>query len=460
MGVGVGERLVREGLVTEEQLASALRMQAVYGGRIGNILVELGIVPADAMVQALGRELGVPFLLDRHLAAADPALSKLVPMKIAQRARAVPIAWSSSRARTAIVAFADPANLAAVDEVAAVAGVRIEPALAIEARLAATFARVYGAPLDPVPSVGAAQRFVDVDRGGIELELDDLGGAPLDLADDAPRSSHRSFGRPSSAAAMPRVSTTMPQVSKSTAAMPRVSPSTANFPAVAPSTASPPRASAPSLESAPPLSTAHPTPLAAGSGAVGSGLAAPSKGRLLLSMPPPSRVSPEIPPLAAPIDRAIEAIEGAPDPGAIVDRLVEFLTDRFEVALVLTVRAGAARAVGGFAPGADRGLLASIALPLAGGSVLLGVVEARRGWAGAPATDPVLASLASALRCVVPRFAILAPIVAGDDVLGLVYAHGVQGTTAPRDAALEVVRLCDAAAAAGLRLARARAASR
>jgi hypothetical protein len=55
--VRLGEQLVRDGLISAEQLAEALARQQTAGGRIGNALVQIGAISSSALVHALARRL-------------------------------------------------------------------------------------------------------------------------------------------------------------------------------------------------------------------------------------------------------------------------------------------------------------------------------------------------------------------------------------------------------------------
>ena len=56
----LGEMLIAEGLLTPEQLEQALAGQRRHGGRIGAILKSLGFVTEEGIIQALGRQTGIP----------------------------------------------------------------------------------------------------------------------------------------------------------------------------------------------------------------------------------------------------------------------------------------------------------------------------------------------------------------------------------------------------------------
>ena len=82
--VRLGEQLLRDGLVTPEQLAQALARQQSSGVRIGRALVEIGAISAATLVQALSTRLGVPGTVLRH-GLIDPKVARLLPKEEAER---------------------------------------------------------------------------------------------------------------------------------------------------------------------------------------------------------------------------------------------------------------------------------------------------------------------------------------------------------------------------------------
>jgi len=57
----LGQILINEGIITEEQLKKAIEYQQSHKGRIGENLVKLGIITEDHIVQAIGLQLGIPY---------------------------------------------------------------------------------------------------------------------------------------------------------------------------------------------------------------------------------------------------------------------------------------------------------------------------------------------------------------------------------------------------------------
>ena len=160
--VRIGEMLVQQGRIDGAQLESALAHQRRWGGRIGRAIVHLGFMREDALLQAVGQQLGVPFVEigDRHVPRHVLAL---VPPKVIRGRRVLPIArLSETRRGPLVVALADPANLVALDEVAFATGMAVKPVLASEPDLDAAIARLLDGAL-AVPRNGFADRTDAID---------------------------------------------------------------------------------------------------------------------------------------------------------------------------------------------------------------------------------------------------------------------------------------------------------
>jgi hypothetical protein len=142
----LGDLLVQEGLLTAEMLQRALSAQMRAGGgmKLGGFLVGSGVIPERVLLETLGRIHRCPWVGWTELSAADPAAFGLLPDKRAFKLGAFPY---SIEKKTLKVAFSDPSNLAAIDEVAALTGCRVVPAVASEARLMQAHEKFYGRPL-------------------------------------------------------------------------------------------------------------------------------------------------------------------------------------------------------------------------------------------------------------------------------------------------------------------------
>jgi len=113
--VRIGELLLEQQLITEEQLKSALAEQKRSGLKLGRVLTDLGFVSDQALHEALAKHLQIPFVDVRHL-QLTPATVRLLPEVHARRFRAL-VLKSDTQGLT--VGMTDPTDLLAYDELAA-----------------------------------------------------------------------------------------------------------------------------------------------------------------------------------------------------------------------------------------------------------------------------------------------------------------------------------------------------
>lgn len=138
----LGEWLLGEGLVTETALSRALAAQTRAGHRLrlGGVLLASGLVTEDALLDALSRLHHCRSVGWLTLSQAEPKAVASLSAERAARLGAFPYAFEKT---TLKVAFRDPSNLQAVDEVAAVTGHRIQPAVTSEVRLMQAHEKFY-----------------------------------------------------------------------------------------------------------------------------------------------------------------------------------------------------------------------------------------------------------------------------------------------------------------------------
>src|SRR5438105_3789041 len=108
----LGDVLIEQKLITLEQLRVALETQTRRGRRLGRLLVELGFVTEDQVVQALARQLNLRYV-DLAQFNFNPSVVHKLPESAARRFRAVPL---EERGNTIVVGMADPTDLFAFDE--------------------------------------------------------------------------------------------------------------------------------------------------------------------------------------------------------------------------------------------------------------------------------------------------------------------------------------------------------
>lgn len=117
------EILIKNNLITQQQLEQALRVQKEKGGRLSDIIVELNFLKESDLISALSEGLNFP-LIDLKRYKADQEVVKLIPANIARHFQIIPVAKIGD---TVTLAMADPMNIFAIDHVASFTGLKINP---------------------------------------------------------------------------------------------------------------------------------------------------------------------------------------------------------------------------------------------------------------------------------------------------------------------------------------------
>ncbi len=120
----LGERLIEAGLVTAEAVDKALEHQKITGYKLGDCLVELGLLQEAALLRFLASEFQTRFVSMDKLAKAKIPTEVLdrLPVRMAEAQNVLPLAYDSERKLLSIVA-AEPQNKSLLDEIALVTGV-------------------------------------------------------------------------------------------------------------------------------------------------------------------------------------------------------------------------------------------------------------------------------------------------------------------------------------------------
>lgn len=145
MAVKLGEAMVRDSLITREQLRLALERQVVFGGRIGSNLVELGIIREPELASFLSKFLRIPLADPLLMTAIDKDTISCISREIAEKYKVVPFKKERNRLHVAMI---DPSLLANVDELRFVTGYDILPYCITELRLLFALEKYYGTERD------------------------------------------------------------------------------------------------------------------------------------------------------------------------------------------------------------------------------------------------------------------------------------------------------------------------
>ena len=140
MSAKLGEILVRENLLSAQQLREALDYQRAHGGRLGFNLVKMGLVSDDMITAVLSRQYGVPSV-NLELFDIEPSVIRLIPQEVAQKYSVLPLSRVGASLTLAMV---DPTNVFAMDDIKFMTGLNIEPVVVSEASVQEAIAKYYG----------------------------------------------------------------------------------------------------------------------------------------------------------------------------------------------------------------------------------------------------------------------------------------------------------------------------
>ena len=185
MSARLGEILIKENLITADQLKQALEYQKKNNGRLGACLMKLGFVRDDEITQVLSRQYGVPSINLKYY-EVEPSVIKLIPQETAVRYQIVPL---SRVGATLTIAMTDPTNVFAMDDIKFMTGFNVEPVVASESDINEAIQKFYGdvsseEELSKVMKVLSAEDAADLE---IAAEEDQLDAAALErAAEEAP----------------------------------------------------------------------------------------------------------------------------------------------------------------------------------------------------------------------------------------------------------------------------------
>lgn len=136
----LGDLLVGEGIIAEEQLMQALKEQRNTGRKLGSTLIDLAFITEEQLVNFLSQQLNIPFL-DISIMDIDPLVVAKLPEVHARRHRALVVKADPD---TVMIALSDPADLNAVEAISnLLSAYQLEFAIVRESRLLPAYDRLY-----------------------------------------------------------------------------------------------------------------------------------------------------------------------------------------------------------------------------------------------------------------------------------------------------------------------------
>jgi type IV pilus assembly protein PilB len=182
----LGDLLIREGLITREQLQKALQEQQQSGTRVGYNLVKLGFINETELTKALARQYKLP-AVDLSKFEVDPKILKLVPADLAIKRMVLPLKRDG---RTLHVAMADPTDLGVLEDLKFITRYDVNPVLAGEFTLRNLIEKHYESSdnqyanlLDEIAEMGGGEEDVEI----VEQKDDEVSATALAAqVDEAP----------------------------------------------------------------------------------------------------------------------------------------------------------------------------------------------------------------------------------------------------------------------------------
>ncbi len=179
MNERIGELLVKENLLTKEQLRDARTNAKGSGNRLGAEITKMGLLDESELADFVAKQYGVPSInLDEF--EIDRAVIELVPEEVAIKHNVIPVNRAGS---TLILATSDPSNIFALDDIKFLTGYNIQAVVASEEAIRRSVDRYYDKTSSLEDVMG------DFDDSDIDLiqESDDVDAAELAKAsEDAP----------------------------------------------------------------------------------------------------------------------------------------------------------------------------------------------------------------------------------------------------------------------------------
>jgi type IV pilus assembly protein PilB len=184
MSVRLGELLTKAGLITQDQLKEALRVQKESGSKLGETLIKLNFVSEEDITECLSQQFGVPSINLQHF-EIDASVIKLIPADVARKYNILPV---NKTGATITIAMADPTNVFAMDDIKFMTGYNVEPVVASELGIKAAIDNYYGttSSLELKKVMEDLQQSESSDLEVLEEEEDMDLAALADSAEEAP----------------------------------------------------------------------------------------------------------------------------------------------------------------------------------------------------------------------------------------------------------------------------------
>lgn len=139
----LGDVLIGNGVITEEELEKGLELQKGSGRKLGEVLVDSGLATEENIAKALSKQFNYDMVELQNIEISKEILD-LVPANVVKKYRAIPFEYSSENMNMLRVAMADPMDMAAMDDINIITNLQVEPVVATMGSVMLAIDQYYG----------------------------------------------------------------------------------------------------------------------------------------------------------------------------------------------------------------------------------------------------------------------------------------------------------------------------
>lgn len=175
--IRLGDCLIQKGMINEEQLNQALLKQKEIGAKLGETIVDMGLVSENDMIDVLVEQLGIEYVDVRKI-KIDENAARLLKEDFLRKNALIPIGYDPLLPNVLRVAMADPMDIIVIDDISIITNMQVDPVLSTKAQINMVIDKLYGAS----QAMKAAEQYrkerekdkekaaVDLDEGESEVD--------------------------------------------------------------------------------------------------------------------------------------------------------------------------------------------------------------------------------------------------------------------------------------------------
>lgn len=141
--IRIGDCLVQKGVITEEQLVQALDAQKQKGTKIGETLVDMGFISEDDLIDVLTEQLRIEYV-DLRKYKVPEEMKELLKESFLRENSLLPIGYDPLVPNVIRVAMADPTDIIAIDDISIITNMQVDPVLSTKAHINIAIDKMFG----------------------------------------------------------------------------------------------------------------------------------------------------------------------------------------------------------------------------------------------------------------------------------------------------------------------------